>query len=76
MNDVHKQTKLESLQDGSNGDHTKQSKCLCINPGRLAKGTIGGTFAELLNLEKDQNSTVQDVAQFFEDRTMVSIIRI
>lgn len=24
-----------------------QKKCICINPGRLAKGEGGGTFAEL-----------------------------
>jgi DNA polymerase alpha subunit B len=76
VGDDHKQTEPELLQNDSNGDHAKQSKCVCINPGRLAKGTNGGTFAELLNLEKDQNSTMQDVAQFFEDRTVVSIIRI
>lgn len=75
VGDDHKQTE-PGLQNGSYGDCTKQSKCVCINPGRLAKGTNGGTFAELLNLEKDQNSTTQDVSQFFEDRTVVSIIRI
>lgn len=24
-----------------------QAKCICINPGRLAKGEGGGTFVEL-----------------------------
>lgn len=75
VGDDHKLTE-PGLQNGSYGDCTKQSKCVCINPGRLAKGTNGGTFAELLNLEQDQNSTMQDVSQAFEERTAVSIIRI
>ncbi|KAL9353140.1 hypothetical protein Peur_055820 [Populus x canadensis] len=29
------------------GEGEEQRKCICINPGRLAKGEGGGTFAEL-----------------------------
>lgn len=34
-----------SLTEGGEGE--EQVKCICVNPGRLAKGEGGGTFAEL-----------------------------
>ncbi|XP_058005627.1 uncharacterized protein LOC110640495 isoform X1 [Hevea brasiliensis] len=37
--------KVLSLGGGSEGE--EQMKCICINPGRLAKGEGGGTFVEL-----------------------------
>lgn len=33
------------LSGGSEGE--EHMKCICINPGRLAKGEGGGTFVEL-----------------------------
>ncbi|XP_028771323.1 DNA polymerase alpha subunit B isoform X2 [Neltuma alba] len=35
---------IKVLSEGSEGDHMK---CISVNPGRLAKGEGGGTFAEL-----------------------------
>lgn len=29
------------------GEGEKPVKCICVNPGRLAKGEGGGTFVEL-----------------------------
>lgn len=29
------------------GDGSTRQKCICTNPGRLAKGIGGGTFLEL-----------------------------
>uniref|UniRef100_A0A2N9FSS3 DNA polymerase alpha subunit B n=1 Tax=Fagus sylvatica TaxID=28930 RepID=A0A2N9FSS3_FAGSY len=37
--------KVLSLGEGGEGE--EQVKCICVNPGRLAKGEGGGTFAEL-----------------------------
>ncbi|XP_062157586.1 uncharacterized protein LOC133865235 [Alnus glutinosa] len=37
--------KVLSSGEGSEGE--EQAKCICVNPGRLAKGEGGGTFAEL-----------------------------
>lgn len=34
-----------SLKGSSEGE--EQRRCVCVNPGRLAKGEGGGTFAEL-----------------------------
>lgn len=76
VGDVPRQAELESLQNGDYGNQTKQLKCVCINPSRLAKGTNGGTFAELLTMGKDQNSMSQNLEHCFEDRTMVSIVGI
>jgi len=30
-----------------NAGESKEHQCLCVNPGRLAKGIGGGTFVEL-----------------------------
>eukprot|EP01018_Ginkgo_biloba_P022864 Gb_31734 [translate_table: standard] len=70
-----KQTGTDSLQKGSSGCGQKCSKSICINPGRLAKGINGGTFAELFTLGK-QNSALEDTAHCLENRTKVSIVRI
>ncbi len=35
------------LSLGEGGEGEEQVKCICVNPGRLAKGEGGGTFAEL-----------------------------
>ncbi|KAH9305014.1 hypothetical protein KI387_009418, partial [Taxus chinensis] len=69
--------KMESgpLQNGGHEDFT-QCKCLCINPGRLAKGISGGTFAELFSLGKSRNSTTEDAVDCMADRTKISIVRI
>ncbi|KAK9117470.1 hypothetical protein Sjap_016417 [Stephania japonica] len=53
--------KVLSIDESSNG--VEQVKCICVNPGRLAKGVGGGTFVEL-------NFDVSN------DRTNASIIRI
>lgn len=37
--------KVLSFGEGREGE--EQAKCICVNPGRLAKGEGGGTFAEL-----------------------------
>lgn len=38
---------LSLAQVLSLGEGEEQMKCICVNPGRLAKGEGGGTFAEL-----------------------------
>ncbi|XP_042506466.1 DNA polymerase alpha subunit B [Macadamia integrifolia] len=53
--------KVLSVDGRMEGD--EQSKCICVNPGRSAKGIGGGTFVEL-NYHKNL------------DRTSASIIRI
>ncbi|KAK9120006.1 hypothetical protein Scep_018099 [Stephania cephalantha] len=53
--------KVLSIDESSNGG--EQVKCICVNPGRLAKGVGGGTFVEL-NFDASN------------DRTNASIIRI
>lgn len=35
------------LSFGEGSEAEGQAKCICVNPGRLAKGEGGGTFAEL-----------------------------
>jgi len=35
------------LSSGEGSEGEEQAKCICVNPGRLAKGEGGGTFAEL-----------------------------
>ncbi|KAL4193658.1 hypothetical protein AMTRI_Chr06g177850 [Amborella trichopoda] len=54
---------IKALPFGEGGDTEKYSRCLCINPGRLAKGVSGGTFVELSYLNNP-------------DQTSASIIRI
>ncbi|KAK9108413.1 hypothetical protein Syun_024424 [Stephania yunnanensis] len=53
--------KVLSIDESSN--EGEQVKCICVNPGRLAKGVGGGTFVEL-NFDASN------------DRTNASIIRI
>ena len=43
--------------------------CLSVNPGRLAKGLVGGSYSRIL-LKKDPS--LQDVV----DRSVVQIVRI
>ncbi|KAK7849576.1 dna polymerase alpha subunit b [Quercus suber] len=38
---------VKVLSLGEGGEGGEQVKCICVNPGRLAKGEGGGTFAEL-----------------------------
>ncbi|XP_037497770.1 DNA polymerase alpha subunit B isoform X2 [Jatropha curcas] len=38
---------VKVLSLGGRGEGEEQIKCVCINPGRLAKGEGGGTFVEL-----------------------------
>ncbi|CAL1413478.1 unnamed protein product [Linum trigynum] len=38
---------IKVLTLGGTTEGEEQKKCICINPGRLAKGEGGGTFAEL-----------------------------
>lgn len=32
---------------GEGGPEEERASCVCVNPGRLAKGERGGTFVEL-----------------------------
>ncbi|BBN13404.1 DNA polymerase alpha subunit B [Marchantia polymorpha subsp. ruderalis] len=50
-------------------------KCLCINPGRLTKGSSGGTFTELLVLP-DTTSEGSDASTPVTSRSKVVIKRI
>ena len=38
--------------------------CVCVNPGRLAKGQVGGTYARLVVQPNNQTNSpqVQDIA--------------
>ncbi|XP_008222042.1 PREDICTED: DNA polymerase alpha subunit B [Prunus mume] len=38
---------VKVLPLGERGEEKEQVKCICVNPGRLAKGEGGGTFVEL-----------------------------
>ncbi|KAM2018383.1 hypothetical protein ACFX1T_021332 [Malus domestica] len=38
---------VKVLSLGERGEDKEQLKCICVNPGRLAKGEGGGTFVEL-----------------------------
>ncbi|GLU06162.1 hypothetical protein SLE2022_232160 [Rubroshorea leprosula] len=38
---------IKVLSVGGKNEGEEQAKCVCINPGRLAKGEGGGTFVEL-----------------------------
>lgn len=38
---------VKVLSHGERGEGEKPVKCICVNPGRLAKGEGGGTFVEL-----------------------------
>lgn len=38
---------FQVLSHGERGEGEKPVKCICVNPGRLAKGEGGGTFVEL-----------------------------
>ncbi|KAJ0976973.1 hypothetical protein J5N97_012447 [Dioscorea zingiberensis] len=46
--------KVLSLGEGNDGEPVR---CLCVNPGRLAKGIGGGTFVELKYHENLDNSS-------------------
>ncbi len=57
--------------------------CLCVNPGKLSRGSSGGTFAELVvhplpkaELEKSAQEGAEDVLLRVAERTAVSIVRI
>ncbi|XP_058072274.1 uncharacterized protein LOC131221141 [Magnolia sinica] len=54
---------VKVLSLGETSDAAENARCICLNPGRLAKGIGGGTFVEL-NYHGDP------------DRTNASIIRI
>jgi hypothetical protein len=47
-------------------------KSICVNPGHLAKGITGGTFAEILIVPYIENAQ----SQILESRAKVTIMRI
>ena len=36
-------------------DNARKGRCVCINPGYAARGTSGGTFAEIIFSSRDSN---------------------
>ncbi len=57
--------------------------CLCVNPGKLSRGSGGGTFAELVvhplpkaELEKSAQEGTEAVPLRVAERTAVSIVKI
>ncbi|XP_057845703.2 uncharacterized protein LOC131055078 [Cryptomeria japonica] len=73
--DAIQKTELGPSQNGSHEDFTHR-QYVCVNPGRLAKGINGGTFAELFSQGKNTDSTVADATDCITDRTKISIVRI
>ncbi|XP_057949506.1 uncharacterized protein LOC131144703 [Malania oleifera] len=51
---------VKVLPLGERGEGEEQVKCMCVNPGRLAKGLGGGTFAEL-NYHGSPNTTCASI---------------
>ncbi|KAL3690758.1 hypothetical protein R1sor_004409 [Riccia sorocarpa] len=54
----------------------QQRKCVCINPGRLTKGSSGGTFTELLVLPDASSYEGCDAPPPVSSRSKVTIKRI
>jgi hypothetical protein len=61
---------LEHIEETGNVAATVKS--ICINPGHLAKGITGGTFAEILIVPYIENAQ----SQILESRAKVTIMRI
>lgn len=58
---------------------TKVKECLCVNPGQLARGGNGGTFASIVVHPKPQTMSEDDVEKErhnIADRSRVEIMRI
>ncbi|KAH8964673.1 hypothetical protein BDL97_04G079200 [Sphagnum fallax] len=61
---------LEHIEETGNVAATVKS--ICVNPGHLAKGITGGTFAEILIVPYIENAQ----SQILESRAKVTIMRI